>query len=457
MSDDTTPSQASELLRGAWDELINQLGSARDALESPDLHAPPPDARGLAEGYRYLLGFVYGSFERAFFGDPDFPYFRRAISPFDKSTIDNADAMYLDARIDGTQTYRIHGRARDHRHWSGGAPAESGSIAPQYVILEAMGSYPGDSGQLSELFGSERFVTSSLDTSSLQVDDDGRFEIRLGPERPEGHDGNFMLTTRGSLADGDLQVSEHVILRVLFHDWAREVPLDVHIAKIGNEGLAPAPVDPESVAKALAQTGTLVENQMKFWNEFYDVLLESHGDRNGDGETFMPRNGFNEPNVASMATGGGQSTNVYAGGVFELDPDEALVIEVQTPVAPAFSGFHLANFWGESLDYANRVTSLNITQAHIDDDGRARYVVAHTDPGVPNWLDTTGLREGFQTIRWSYTGQPPEELPTITATKVLAAEVSSHMPAGTPVVTPDQRRAQIQVRQQHVQRRFRQH
>lgn len=456
MSDDTT-TQASATLRAAWDQLVAHLDSAREALESPELHAPPPTERGLAEGYRYLMGFLYGSFERSFFGDPGFPYFRRAISPFDKSTIDNADAMYLDARIDGTRSYRIRGRVRDHRHWRGEAPAGSGPIAPQYVILEAMGSYPGDSGQLGELFGGERFVTSSLDTSSLQVDEDGRFEILLGPALPEGHDGNFMLTTRGSADGGDLQVSQHVILRVLFHDWEREEPLDVYIEQIGNEGLAPTPVDPDSVAAAMVQTGTLVENQMKFWNEFYDVLLESHGDRNGDGQTFMPRNDFNTPNVASMATGGGQSTNVYAGGVFELDPDEALVIEVRTPVAPAFSGFHLANFWGESLDYANRITSLNIAQAHLDDDGHARYVVAHSDPGVPNWLDTTGLREGFQTIRWSYTESAPEAMPVITVTKVQASEVRAHLPVSTPTVTAEQRRAQIRVRQEHVQRRFRQH
>ena len=28
----------------------------------------------------------------------------------------------------------------------------------------------------------------------------------------------------------------------------------------------------------------LARAQMHFWNEFYDVLLETHGDRNGDGQ-----------------------------------------------------------------------------------------------------------------------------------------------------------------------------
>ncbi len=35
-----------------------------------------------------------------------------------------------------------------------------------------------------------------------------------------------------------------------------------------------------------------------------------------------------------------------------------------------------------------------------DDDGMVRFVVAYTDPGVPNWLDTTGRPAGFLTVRW---------------------------------------------------------
>ena len=53
------------LLRGAWDALFTDLARARDAIEDPELYAPPPDDRLLAEGYRYLLGYLYGAIERA--------------------------------------------------------------------------------------------------------------------------------------------------------------------------------------------------------------------------------------------------------------------------------------------------------------------------------------------------------------------------------------------------------
>jgi hypothetical protein len=59
------PGEASAELRRAWDDLLAALGRARDAIDDAQLHAPPPTERVLAEGYRYLLGWVHGAYERA--------------------------------------------------------------------------------------------------------------------------------------------------------------------------------------------------------------------------------------------------------------------------------------------------------------------------------------------------------------------------------------------------------
>jgi hypothetical protein len=83
-------------------------------------------------------------------------------------------------------------------------------------------------------------------------------------------------------------------------------------------------------------------------------------------------------------------------------------------------------------------------------------VVADTDPGVPNWLDTAGHLGGFLTLRWTYSSAPPE-LPKATVTKVPLASVRQHLPATTRTVSPEERRQQIRVRQEHVQRRYRQY
>ncbi|RUP01122.1 MAG: hypothetical protein EKK34_30750 [Mycobacterium sp.] len=437
-------------LQAAWADMIGAINRARDHVDSPGLHAPPPTEQGLAEGHRYVLGFLFSSIERACFEDPEFPYFRRAIQPQDKATIDNADALYLSARIDGTRSYRITGRVADHRHWSGAARA-SGPVAPQYIVFEAHSRYAGDTGSLMELAPGGRVVTGLLDSTDLVVDADGRFEILCAPDRPASHTGNFIATRK----DGT-DTAQYLIVRSLFHDWANEVSPELRIVPIARGATHPVPAGPDATAAALRRVGELVEHQMRFWNEFYDIVLESNGDKNGDGVTFMPHNGLNEPAAANLSSGGGQSTNVYSGGVFELDEDEALLVELTVPVDPAYLGFHLSNVWGESLDYANHVSSLNAFQTVTDPDGVRRYVIAHRDPGVPNWLDTVGHRTGFLTVRWTYP-KPPEQMPTTAVHKLALSEVRGRLPSGTPTVSPEQRAAQIELRQEHVARRYRQY
>jgi hypothetical protein len=69
-------------LRAAWDDLIAELQRARDAIDQPELMPAPPTDRNLAEGYRYLAGFVHSAIERAFHHDPRFPSVpQRAVDP----------------------------------------------------------------------------------------------------------------------------------------------------------------------------------------------------------------------------------------------------------------------------------------------------------------------------------------------------------------------------------------
>ena len=117
---------------------------------------------------------------------------------------------------------------------------------------------------------------------------------------------------------------------------------------------------------------------------------------------------------------------------------------------------HLGNLWGESPDYANHQSSLNGHQSYMGEDGVQRWVVAHRDPGIQNWIDTTGLPRGYVTNRWAYSQLPDEaDWPTITARKIRFDEIRGCFPDDMPEVTDAQRRDAIAVRQEHVQRRFR--
>ncbi len=91
---------------------------------------------------------------------------------------------------------------------------------------------------------------------------------------------------------------------------------------------------------------------------------------------------------------------------FEVEPDEAVLIEVQKADV-VYSNIQLSNMWGESLDYGSHLVSFNDAQAYLDADNVFRYVIAHKDPGVPNWLDTVGHSMGGVFVRFQ---SPKEEL-----------------------------------------------
>ncbi len=459
------PERAKAVLRQAWDDMIDSLQQARAAIDQPELMPAPASDRNLAEGYRYLMGFVHSAVERAFHEDPERPQFRNALSVITRATIDNADAIYFYAPIDGRKHYLIRARPGDSRHWRGEAALSKVPKAPHYVIFEASsGELSGDSGDLAEMRPGIKTQTGRLDCSSIKVNADGSFDILLAPEKPAGYRGNFISTMKvvkhPHPTNPDLppeRYASYITGRQLFNDWEFEEAIHFEITQLGAEGSQPPAYSAQRAAEEIRRCGELVRNQVHFWNAFWTIPMGSYGERPGTlpGLAFK-RNAFNQINVASGATGGGMSTNLYAGGVFELEPDEVLIIENRIRVQPHYVGFQLSNLWGESLDYANRIGSLNGQQMTADPDGVIRLVVAHRDPGVPNWLDTCGHREGFLAPRWAYSETPaPDQWPSISAKKVAFNELRQHLPAATGVVTPEQRRAQIALRQKHVQRRFR--
>ena len=102
------------------------------------------------------------------------------------------------------------------------------------------------------------------------------------------------------------------------------------------------PIDSAGAVALMDKVGELTKNQVHFWNAFYTVTLETYGKVEGmpsighPDRQFMPINDMNPPNALGLATGGGQSTNIYSGGVYQLDQDEALVLECELSQMPSF-------------------------------------------------------------------------------------------------------------------------
>ncbi|MEE3327540.1 MAG: hypothetical protein VX252_09410, partial [Myxococcota bacterium] len=258
--------EARKALQSSFDDLISNLQRARDAIDQAELMPAPANPRNLAEGYRYLMGFLHSAIERSFHQDPDRPAFRNALSIINRATIDNADAVYFYAPIDGRHSYRIRGQVADSRHWRGEDAHPQGRLAPHYVIFEASaGVLAGDSGDLRELIPGVKTQTGRLDSSLIEVESDGHFEILLAPEKPEGYQGNFISTLkvvgRPHPLDPEMppeRYANHISGRQLFYDWEREDAIHLSITQLGNEGTAPPPYDVQTAMDELARCGELV-------------------------------------------------------------------------------------------------------------------------------------------------------------------------------------------------------
>ncbi|MEE8312576.1 MAG: hypothetical protein V3R77_09965, partial [Candidatus Binatia bacterium] len=75
-----------------------------------------------------------------------------------------------------------------------------------------------------------------------------------------------------------------------------------------------------------------------------------------------------------------------------------------------------------TFDYVNRPVALNRAQTRLEPDGSFRMIIAHRDPGVPNWIDTEG--RGFGLVFWRFM-LPTGAIETPQATVVPFGELSA--------------------------------
>ena len=77
-----------------------------------------------------------------------------------------------------------------------------------------------------------------------------------------------------------------------------------------------------------------------------------------------------------------------------------------------FANVVLWNHRLQTPPYRHRRVSINRNQVRYEKDGSFEIVVAHRDPGVPNWIDPAGLETGM--IFWRFL-LPEEPIPPIEA------------------------------------------
>ena len=110
----------------------------------------------------------------------------------------------------------------------------------------------------------------------------------------------------------------------------------------------------------------------------------------------------------------------YSMAPYLMGPDDALVITGRWPECRC-ANVSLWNRHMQTFDYANRRVCLNRRQTRLEPDGSFRMVIAHRDPGVPNWIDTEG--RAFGLVFWRFM-LPEGEIETPQAEVVPFASIA---------------------------------
>jgi hypothetical protein len=402
---------ADKPLHDAWHAFCDRLKHAGDKVFK-DANPPAPLHR--AEAYRFLTQNLGQAFDLALeTKDPAFPQIHYFTHPTMKLGGDVSDFTYRQAWISGDHTYRITGRKGTARWFNltvqGPKPAKiPGTDFPP--LHEPFGDVPE-----ANIFGHQ-----------IKADADGNFDLYIGgPERSE----NWLPTTPGS---------RKLFIREAFDAWG-ETPTTLTIERVGVDSPRPM-ATPERMIEAFEWAGDFVEGIMRDWPEHSWMTSGGVCDPN-------QRNAFpadKSANDANDAKRGRMAANM----IWRLAPDEALIVEMDNH--DGFWLFGMGAVFGQSLDFLNRSTSFAPARAKVDDDNVVRMVIAHDDPGVHNWLDTQGFSDGNLGYRNLMSQNPA----TFRTKLVNRAHLLNELPGDTAMMTPEQRRQELQVRYRAIKQRF---
>jgi len=262
--------------------------------------------------------------------------------------IDNPDSVYRVIPISGDERYEIRGRVGEHR------------MTENYFTL-----WDANMGTIDVLNG-----------RTMQVDSDGSFTITVDVDPANGRP-NHVQTSRAA---------HEFYIRDVLLDWGRDDPNYFEVQRLGGPPVAPA--------RTLGEQAEATAAMMAYFANFTGKL--SHGVYK------MPANNFNLAWSADKV--GAMRNQVYVMGRFDLAPDEAFVVDLSDGGAEYFT-VPLSNIWGTTLDILDRTGSLNKAQSVANEDGTYTYVISPVDPGVANWIDSDGLREGILTLRMAEFGE----------------------------------------------------
>jgi hypothetical protein len=310
------------------------------------------------DGFFSVAHLIQGGFFLAFESDPEHPFFRPIVSRSRKLLGDNPDALYYTAPVQADRSYRVTGNL-------------AGSVYLSFTV---------ETG--SEGGGYSDSTAGVLRDRDFDVAPDGSFEVFFGGERRER---NWLALPKGA---------SELIVRCYFEDVrpaagdaSKVVPLDIEVLEpVG----PPGPWDDAAVAEGYRRVARFVRSRT--------LDQPKPGEREQPSWVSQTPNEFPPPEVpGDFAFAAFDAADTLA--PYVLGPDETLVMTGRWPEC-AFANVSVWTRYLQTYEYVHRPGGRNRANTTLEPDGSFRIVIAHEDPGAPNWIDTGGRPFGM--VFWRY-------------------------------------------------------
>jgi hypothetical protein len=365
----TDPEAANQpdALARAFDDWVAAQHAAIETMREADVPRTPTDE---AEGYRWVTRLA--SLAQDWFvekADPLHPVLFVAQHESRKLLVDNPDVRYLFSVLDDGHAYRLTGTR-----------GEAAYIGLTFGTPIGKGAVGGRTGTLTQVH---------LD--QFELGPNGEVDLVISPTPPEPRPTNWVELVAGT---GQLAVRE------TFFDRRIERPAELRLDIL--DDVPPPILRPDDLVPRLEFASLFIQfvaaTAVQMWRDT-DRNINTFGGQSGAAHVAEQEDEVRSHSDADMT---------YHGGRWVLGEDEALLVTVEPPAWDfLYWGLTITNPWMESYDYRYTTTALNNRRAVRSEDGRWRLAIAPTDPGVTNWIDTGGRREGYMLVRWVLAGQDP--------------------------------------------------
>jgi hypothetical protein len=337
-----------------------------------------PQFGDTVDGFRSVANLIEGSFVLGFESDPERPFFRRIVSRSRKMLGDNPDAIYYTAPVRSDRSYRVTGNL-------------AGSVYLSFTVEVG-----------SQEAGYSTTTAGVLRDRDFDVAADGGFEVFFGGAARER---NWL-----ALADG----ASELIVRCYFEDAApvaadvnKVVPLDIEML----DPVGPSPLwDDAAVAAGYRRVANFLRSRT--------LEQPKPGEQEQPSWVGTTPNEFPQPELPGEFAFAAADA-AYTMAPYLLGPDEALVMTGRWPEC-VFANVSLWTRYLQTYEYAYRPGGRNRANTTLRADGTYRIVIAHEDPGVPNWIDTGG--RAFGLVFWRFF-LPEGDVETPRTTVVKAADL----------------------------------